>query len=195
MVQICKPCETCTFSLLISSLTCRNGRKMDMFYVCYMCSSRDIIFARFSDGNWRQLALFVHCLQLMKTLNAPTERMCQDKVQCMCAFTSQVKTVNSVMCCCGLQGIMHPWFDVSFRHYIYCLLVYILCFTTYSVFFTSSYILSLFWSGWKSWTFVGMTLSEMPTYIALPTSHHFHPSLSPVVSLWASCTNGWERIC
>jgi len=29
----------------------------------------------------------------------------------------------------------------------------------------------------------GATLSEMPTFVALPTSHHFHPSLSPVVSL------------
>ena len=28
-----------------------------------------------------------------------------------------------------------------------------------------------------------MALSEMPTYVALPTSHHFHPSLKPIVSL------------
>ena len=31
----------------------------------------------------------------------------------------------------------------------------------------------------ESWTLVGMTSSEMPTPVALPTSHHFHPSLSP----------------
>ena len=31
------------------------------------------------------------------------------------------------------------------------------------------------------WTFAGTTFSEMPTSVALPTSHHFHPSLSPVV--------------
>ena len=48
----------------------------------------------------------------------------------------------------------------------------------------------------KSWTFVGMTVSEMPISVTLPTSHHFHPSLSPVVSLslgilyeWVSCEN------
>jgi len=35
----------------------------------------------------------------------------------------------------------------------------------------------------ESWTFACTTLSEMPTSIALPTSHHFNPSLSPVVSL------------
>jgi len=29
-----------------------------------------------------------------------------------------------------------------------------------------------------AWTFVGMTLSEMPTSVAFPTSHHLHPSLS-----------------
>ena len=43
----------------------------------------------------------------------------------------------------------------------------------------------------SDWTFTGTTLSEMPTSIALPTSHHFHPSLSPVVSLSLGiCTNG-----
>jgi len=29
----------------------------------------------------------------------------------------------------------------------------------------------------ESWIFVGTTLSEMPTSVALPTSHHSHPSL------------------
>jgi len=29
----------------------------------------------------------------------------------------------------------------------------------------------------ESWIFVGTTLSEMPTSVALPTSHHFHPSV------------------
>ena len=32
---------------------------------------------------------------------------------------------------CGLRGVMRPWFDFWFRLYIYCLLVYILCFPTY----------------------------------------------------------------
>ena len=31
--------------------------------------------------------------------------------------------------------------------------------------------------------FTGTTLSEMPTLVALPTSHHFHLSLSPIISL------------
>ena len=45
----------------------------------------------------------------------------------------------------------------------------------------------------ESRTFVGTTLSEMPTSVALHTSHHFRRSLSPVVSLslgMASYTNG-----
>jgi len=45
----------------------------------------------------------------------------------------------------------------------------------------------------QSWTFIGTTLSEMLTSVALPISHHFHPSLSPAICLWTSCTNGWER--
>jgi len=32
---------------------------------------------------------------------------------------------------CRLGGIIHPWFDFWFWHYIYCLLVYIVCFHTY----------------------------------------------------------------
>jgi len=35
----------------------------------------------------------------------------------------------------------------------------------------------------ETWTFCGTTLSVMPTSVALPASHHFHPPLSPVVSL------------
>ena len=35
-----------------------------------------------------------------------------------------------------------------------------------------------------SWTFAGTTLSEMLTSVALPTSHHFYPSLSPVMHKW-----------
>jgi len=46
----------------------------------------------------------------------------------------------------------------------------------------------------ESWTFVGMTLSEMPTYIALPTSHHFHPSLSPIVSLFSGILHEWMKM-
>ena len=43
----------------------------------------------------------------------------------------------------------------------------------------------------ESWTFAGRTLSEMPTSVALPTSHHFHPSLSPSSHfLRASCRSG-----
>ena len=32
---------------------------------------------------------------------------------------------------CRLWGIMHPWFNFRFWRYIYCLLVYIVCFPTY----------------------------------------------------------------
>ena len=39
----------------------------------------------------------------------------------------------------------------------------------------------------------GTTLSEMPTSVALPTSHHFHPSLSPVVSLSSGILHEWMR--
>ena len=35
--------------------------------------------------------------------------------------------------------------------------------------------------------------SEMPTYVTLPTSHHFHPSLSPVVSLSLGILHEWMR--
>ena len=34
----------------------------------------------------------------------------------------------------------------------------------------------------------------MPTSIALPTSHHFHPSLSPVVSLSLGILHEWMRM-
>ena len=33
----------------------------------------------------------------------------------------------------------------------------------------------------------------MPTSVALPTSHHFHPSLSPVVSLSLGIMHEWTR--
>jgi len=46
----------------------------------------------------------------------------------------------------------------------------------------------------ESWTFVGTTLSEMPTSVALPTSHRFHPSLSPVVSLSVGILHEWMRM-
>jgi len=45
----------------------------------------------------------------------------------------------------------------------------------------------------ESWKFVVTTLSEMPTSVALPTSHHFHPSLSPVVSLSLGILHEWMR--
>ena len=46
----------------------------------------------------------------------------------------------------------------------------------------------------ESWTFAGTTLSEMPTSIAIPTSHHFHPSLSPVISLSLGILHEWMRM-
>ena len=42
----------------------------------------------------------------------------------------------------GPRAIMCPWFDFWFRHYIYCLLVYIVCFPTYPFFFTFSLLIS-----------------------------------------------------
>ena len=36
-------------------------------------------------------------------------------------------------------------------------------------------------------------LSEMPTSVALPTCHHFHPSLSPVISLCLGILHEWMR--
>ena len=45
----------------------------------------------------------------------------------------------------------------------------------------------------ESWTFAGTTLSEMPTPVALPTSHHFHPSISPIVSLSLGILHEWVR--
>jgi len=36
-------------------------------------------------------------------------------------------------------------------------------------------------------------LSEMPTSVALPTSHHFHPSKSTVVSLSLGILHEWMR--
>jgi len=46
----------------------------------------------------------------------------------------------------------------------------------------------------ESLTFVGTTLSEMSTSVALPTSHHFHPSLSPIVSLSLGILHEWMRM-
>jgi len=40
---------------------------------------------------------------------------------------------------------------------------------------------------------LGTTLSEMPTSVALPTSHNFHPSLSLVVSLSLGTLHEWMR--
>ena len=45
----------------------------------------------------------------------------------------------------------------------------------------------------ESRTFFGTTLSEMLTSITLLTSHHFHPSLSPVVSLSLGILHEWMR--
>ena len=45
----------------------------------------------------------------------------------------------------------------------------------------------------ESWTCTGTTLLEMPTSVALPTSHHFHPSLSPVVSFSLGILHEWMR--
>ena len=45
----------------------------------------------------------------------------------------------------------------------------------------------------ESWTFASTTLSEMPTSVALPASHHFYPSLSPVVSLSLDVLHEWMR--
>jgi len=39
---------------------------------------------------------------------------------------------------CGLHCVMRPWFDFLFWRYVYCLLVYIVCFPTYLSFFTFS---------------------------------------------------------
>jgi len=46
----------------------------------------------------------------------------------------------------------------------------------------------------ESRTFAGTTLSEMSTSVELPTSHHFHPSLSPVVSLSLGILHKWMRM-
>ena len=44
----------------------------------------------------------------------------------------------------------------------------------------------------ESWTFAGTTLSEIPTSVALQTSHfNFHASLSPVVSLSLGILHEW----
>jgi len=46
----------------------------------------------------------------------------------------------------------------------------------------------------ESWAFAGgTTLSEMPTSVALPTSHNFHPSASPVVSLSLGTLHEWMK--
>jgi len=37
-------------------------------------------------------------------------------------------------------------------------------------------------------------LSEMPTSVALPTSHHFHPSLSPIVLLSLGILREWMKM-
>jgi len=40
-----------------------------------------------------------------------------------------VTDVCILLTLCRLQGVMHPWFSFWFWHYIYCLLVYIVCFS------------------------------------------------------------------
>jgi len=45
----------------------------------------------------------------------------------------------------------------------------------------------------ESWAIADTTLSEMPTSVELPTSHHFHPSSSPVVSLSLGVLHEWMR--
>jgi len=47
---------------------------------------------------------------------------------------------------------------------------------------------------WTDTVSLHRTLSEMPTSIALPTSHHFHQSLSPVVSLSLGILHDWMRM-
>jgi len=46
----------------------------------------------------------------------------------------------------------------------------------------------------ESWTFADTALSEVLTSVALPTSHRFHPSLSPVVSLSVGILHEWMRM-
>jgi len=70
------------------------------------------------------------------------------------------------------QGIC-PWLELSFR--VIGLLFRVVVWVTMRIYGYTD-------CKQESWTLVGTTLSEMPTSIALPTSHHFHPSLSPVVS-------------
>jgi len=43
----------------------------------------------------------------------------------------------------------------------------------------------------ESWTFADTTLYEMPTSVALPTSHKFRPSLSPVGSFSLGILHEW----
>ena len=58
----------------------------------------------------------------------------------------------------------------------------------------NNYVCHCFMSDEESWTFAGTTLSEMSTSVTLPTSHHFHPSLSPVVSLFLGILHEWMRM-
>ena len=41
---------------------------------------------------------------------------------------------------CGLRGLMLPWFDLLYRCYIYCFLVYIVSFPTYPFFLHLCYL-------------------------------------------------------
>ena len=70
------------------------------------------------------------------------------------------------------------------------------CFTSLSVRLLRSFCGLMQWTSGaypESWTFSGTSLSEMMASVALPTSHHFHPSLSPVVSLTLGILHEWMR--
>ena len=81
------------------------------------------------------------------------------------------------------QGIC-PWLELSFR--VIGLLFRVVVWVTMRIYGYTD-------CKQESWTLVGTTLSEMPTSVALPTSHHFHPSLSPVVSHSLGILHKWMK--
>jgi len=61
----------------------------------------------------------------------------QIQVQRQCSNTVEDNS-SVIWATCRLRGVMRPGFDFWLRRYIYCLLVYIVCFPTYPFVFTFS---------------------------------------------------------
>ena len=82
----------------------------------------------------------------------------------MSMLAAVMQSVLRQVALCRLRGVMHPWFDFWFLHYIYCLIVYIVCFPAYPFFFTFSLLISSLTYPFL-WEYVGWQCRNFDSYL------------------------------